>query len=358
MSSFLRGHSEPAAPGRRARWRNLVVGGLTLALAACAAGREPVAQSRVVWRSDIDYVRVEPQEAVATAPNDHPVTFSPEQIGDLLRSVQIVRPGQREFVVFGEETGGGLERLFNETEIAKIAPPLAYALKTAGPREDVAFSVSSVRQGQSFGLFAGTRATSARLFQRAGQLNLIFGELQIDYRQQVRPPGYGYYGYVSKIDKLRNPMIPGSRAEPGRMSVALYPQRGQDLATPDGAPRPDWVTLEPAVVLANAPSPAERELGAAAPVVGQQLDQLGERTEQLDAEQRALQQQVERLEQRLAQPAPPAVVAPAVPAQPAPLPDQTAHVEARLAGLKRLLDLGLITDELYRQKAAEILEDL
>lgn len=202
--------------------------------------------------------------------------------------------------------GSGVgEPLFAREELDELVDALAEALLVATPREDLIFSSSSRRGG---GIISMPYAVTARLFVQGDKLSLIVHDSRFDffgeYRGSNKPPVFVY----------------GSRTVAGTASI--------DRA---GATRrrADWI---------------EMPLGlAAAPVAPVTLPAPG-----------------------MAAPAAVAVPAPAaaVAAPPPPVPQRPRDAgffeeqEQRLAALKRLREKGLITEEEYQQKRAEILKTL
>jgi len=365
---------------RSARWCGAIP---ALAVLAACATAGPDGKPRVIWQSGLDYVRVEPQDSEAAPPNDHPVEFTPEQIGAMLASVEIVEPGQRRFYVFGEREERPPAPVFTATEIDKVDDPIAAALASAGPREDVTFATSDFHGVDPYGLIGDTLNTAGRVFYRDGELHLIFGEVHVAHAEEIKPRDHPRGGYVSKAARLTQPVPPGRRQGARQVAWRVAPEPGIDLAGGDGEARPDWLVLEPETVLARAEREREREREAAAtqaPEASEDLERLDDTTAAIADQQRALLERLEQVETELraarpapadATPEPPAFsfgAAPQAPRsapQPAPRPQPalldgaaSPELERRLARLRRLFDLGLITEAVYEERLHAILDDL
>ena len=145
-------------------WRHIILV-VAVALNGCAGlGASDDRDSRYVYQSDENYVRLEPIEPGAPA-NAHPFTVSAEQLRRLL-----ARPKVR------GASSIGTTPVFSQEELESIASPLASALSKAGPNQDVTFAVASHRG--LFGKLSPKSVTTGRMFVRGDSLNLIFGLMQ------------------------------------------------------------------------------------------------------------------------------------------------------------------------------------
>jgi len=311
--------SGPGARTLKTHWM-LVITGLSVALTACASSN-PETEGSLVWASENDYVRIEPHEQGRdVVPNQHPVSFSDEQIQQLLTTVEVARPRGRLETLVGRGDDAASLPVFTDRELRKLAAPLAEALAAAEPENDVLFSVSSFRKGELLGALGSTRSTTGRIFYQDDQLNLILGAVLVDPRQALEPRGHPYSCYVSKIDRAQQPLSTGSRIGSHEHTGDIVPTSGLTLASVDGEQRGDWALISPETLSAHAqeaPDVIDKdEPATAAPVTEPETE--------VTEEER---------------------------------PDQD-DLEARLAKLKRLLDRDLISEDLYNKKSAEILADL
>ncbi|MGI8739248.1 MAG: SHOCT domain-containing protein [Gammaproteobacteria bacterium] len=237
--------------------------------------------SRGVYTDDAYlHLRLEPQDDNA-APNDHPVDLKPKDIRRWLVDLE-VRPEESDEPV----------SLIPADQLPELSALLAQALGDAGSDQDVVFH-SFRRAGSWFG--SERRATTARVFYRDDALNLIFGELDDFYSEQ--------------INRNLQPLKPGFRDTGTDLSGELI--ASPQIAFVDG--RADWIRLDRNVIAAAPATPR-----AAAPV--------------------------------------PAIAAPT--ANPMPTDPRWSQLEERLLILDGLRSKGLITHEDYETKKRELLEIL
>lgn len=147
-------------------------------------------------------------------PNDHPARLAPAALRAAL---------QRVTVQAGAEPGP----LFGARELDALVGPLADALARATPGQDVIFAVGVDPSSAS----APRRVTSARLFRRERQLQLIVGRARqaLEARDATGAPGAAPH-------ELR----------PGRRTAPLDPALRLAVAAGGGSlERGDWVSLVP-----------------------------------------------------------------------------------------------------------------
>lgn len=254
-------------------------------------------------------VRIERSEPGAE-PNQHPIAIDAVAMRSLLASLQL--PGPK------------TEPLLTAAELDQIAAPLASALRKAAADQDVTFAVSD-RHGY-LGPLAPRAVTTARVFRREGQLQVIAGLVRHDFENQFRGTGYLI------------PFEPGSRAKAVNSDARIAVEAGAGNNR-----RPDWAVLwldakpaAPATVAAPAAAPS------AAPAAPS--------TSTAPAATPAAAAVV---------PAPRAGSVPET--APAAMPDSDTiyrNVSERLKALQRLRDAGLITEPEYQEKRRQILKDM
>lgn len=238
------------------------------------------------------HVRLEPRDESrgSVPPNDHPVEISGAQIEALLANIQ-VKP----------ENGDEPIPLIPAKQLTELSIIVAQALGDAKPDEDVVFH-SFQKAGSWFG--SSRRATTARVFYRDGALNLIFGDLDDFYSEQ--------------IDRSLQPLEPGYRNKLSELG-------GKLVASPQIAfvdDRADWIRID-TTSIATVPPVAQSPASVSPATVS-----------------------------------PPNTPATAAQAGQTSQDPRWAQLEERLLILDGLRRKGLITEEDYETKKQELLEVL
>lgn len=295
----------------------LASGALTLVCTAAAWAATDVPSGAVVlWSGDDQWVKIERQDDPAALPNDHPVQLGAEAVTNTLGALQVR--------IVDSDTGAESYRpVFTRKELENLATQIASGLANADPRQDVTFSTVGSHAMAAGGLVKDPGVNAGRVFYQGGKLNVIFGELQSNYRKK------NVYGQRTEDF---SPRRQGSRSKASKQKWTLATRPGVALhAAGSGGVRDDWVTIDPAVVVTQT---------AAAPTAPQPV------------------------------PPPPASVAaptaaagaamePAASSAPAPTTGKsTEDIEQRLQVLKDLKDKGLISEEAYNTKVQELLSEL
>lgn len=286
------------APG----WR-LMVTLCAFAPLTAMPGPPAFATEIVIWEGNDQSVFLSPQDATAAPPNDHPVTLAAEDVERMLVDLR--------FRFADQEPEAPPAAVFNPEQVKVLGEALATGLAMAEPFQDVTFSVVGAHR-LSPGAFARrNRLTAGRLFFREGELNLILGEIQSPYRKK------NIYG---RINEDFYPRQYGSRTQAEKHESELVATAGIGLHGDPQGERVDWVVFDPGIG---------------------RSDTTGSRTELASAFN---------------------ADAPAAPppagARPAPADEDSGSVEQRLRALKDLREQDLISEQAYRQKVDEILEDL
>jgi hypothetical protein len=247
-----------------------------------------------VYEGRFSYVRIETREPGA-ALNQHPFEVAPAALRVILEQARLA--------------GGKAESLFSTKQLDEITGPLATALGRATAEQDVSIAVSD--QFGFLGSLASRSVTTARLFRRDGQLQLIAGLVRRDFESQFRGSGY-----LIAFE-------PGQRAKPVERTAKLAVAAGTGSSVRD-----DWLALNTRVVAAAPAAPAAAGAATtAAPAAA-----------------------------AAAVASPAAAPAPAAPGRDADaLYRSTAD---RLRALEKLRADGLITDAEYQEKRRQILRDL
>lgn len=186
--------------------------------------------------SRTDFTRLVELEVKAPA-NDQPYVVDPERLRQALAELKVVRTISPEPVA-----------VFTEDQLKKIAAPLASALAKATPGQDVVFATTG--KNGLLGSASPSRVTTARVFAREGNLNVIFGLVHERYES-------------SELGFTPPAIEPGRRAQRLDPIWKIVPEaRMAHLAEK----RADWVVFDARALQApsSAPAPAANSSPASA----------------------------------------------------------------------------------------------
>ena len=311
----------------------IATGVLALMASATTWSANEKSKSVVLWEGQDQWVRIEPQDSSA-APNDHPVQLSAEEVSNALSALRIRATDK--------DSGTETQRAaFTRPEIANLAPQVVAGLGKANAKQDVTFSTIGSHAASAGALVKDPAVNAGRVFYQGGKLNVIFGELQTNYRKK------NIYGQRSEDF---TPRRQGSRDKASKQTWAIVTSPGIDLhAANGGAVRDDWVMIDP--VVAGSPAVATPEPSAAAP---RQAAAAPETTPAQSAAPGTASASAS------APPAAGGAQAPAAGAAAAATQTgkSAADLEQRLQALKDLKDKGLISEEAYNSKVKELLSEL
>jgi len=276
------------------RFFMLAIAGLLIVSSGTAlAGRD-----KTIWQSRDQFVAIEKQDGEGTAANDHPAKLSAEQLRSMLESLEITETDKNKVLP-----------VFNEPEREILVEMLREGLSLAGPKEDVTFAVIG-QFPTLFGLARERKVTTGRVFYRGGELNIIFGMVHRDFRDNE--------------DRRLAPFVPGSRTRPAELGGRISASAGEPGST---MKRGDWIVLSPASIGSSPGMPGESATPAMKPE---------------QAERRPPETGTTRKQE----------------SKPAKPDKQGRTVEERLMLLNDLRNKKLITEEEYRSKRLEILNEL
>ena len=259
-----------------------------------------------IWKSLDEFVVLAPQDALAgdaTPRNDEPIVIEPAKLAAALAKLRV-------------HEGKGVPEtipVFESDAARRLAGPLSTALERAAADQDVLFAIDMSQRAALLG--SKPVSVAGRAFYQNQRLQLIIGELHVS----TIPPEYKNYpiGYP-KPDRRLHPHQTGERAKEAHYDPAAAFETGDDvsLSVQHGKVRSDWLVLNVAALAAG-------ELPAAAPTTVS----MGNAT---------------------------------TPSAGAAKPSGSASpsIEERLLRLKRLREQDLITDEEYKRKRNEILDQL
>ena len=122
-----------------------------------------IAEDKVIFMFDNQFVALVPQDFEDAMPNDQPVIVSVPTLAKMLSAV----------LVSTRKSSNSDNRLFGENEIYILSQTLSSALAKASPDQDILFKTQS---GQ--GSLANLAVKKGRAFWRDSKLHLLFAEIQ------------------------------------------------------------------------------------------------------------------------------------------------------------------------------------
>jgi hypothetical protein len=335
----------------------LLVGGVT----GCASVTKYIpfigkkkAQERVVkniWTSGEQFVAIEKQDrqqGVAVKPNQHITEISVERVRIMLESMELRITGNDKAMP-----------LFNEDEIRILSEYIPVGLALSGPDEDVTFAVIG-HYVEALGVLKKREVTTGRVFYQDGRINIIFGDVHRELKETMGKPE----------DRRVFPFLPGSRAgSVGVLEGVILPKPGGEVFAKN---RQDWVAFQLNSGGGDALAQTEQEPEEEKPVVRRNTGTLSPAADLESPAPKYAAPQAPPAEQKYTPPAAaprytPATVAPRytgsavrdgrAPAQ-AAQPAARKSIEERLVILNNLRNKRLITEDEYREKRADILNEL
>jgi hypothetical protein len=312
-------NGESKCEDRAPRWRAVIASSLLVATWLLHSSAVDARSGDVIWEGDDQSVVLAPQDDANAPSNEHPVSLEPQDIEAMLSALRFRQADQ--------EADAPPAAVFNKEQVQVLSDAFANGLSRATKSQDVTFSVVGPHRLAPGALALRNRLTAGRAFFRDGKLNVIFGEIQSPYRKK------NIYG---RLEEDFYPRKFGSRIAPEAQESELVAGTGSSLRSEAGGRRGDWI------MFAASGASASAQPTQPVPIAGPQD---------------AAQTPGER-------PVPPDTGAPEqTPALPAHTDEpgaieQGPDIEQRLETLKRLREKNLISEEIYREKVDEILEDL
>lgn len=284
-----------------------------LSIAACTSSGGQKAERELLGPGD--QVRLIPREPSFPL-NDHPVRFSSADMQILLAAIR-VEPRTGEIPsgsnsICPENENCQYANVFSSRDIQQAAPVIARAFANAAPDQDIALSLSQLRASDTVTFLRDTRVTSARLFYRKGNLNVIFGAVDFDLAGEIATSGTATpktSGRPTVDPALLLDRHIGYQKQARNLDWSPVLSPG---AAFHSASRNDWIVLDPAVILATSTEASSRHAQ----------------------------------EPRATSPEP--VTDPAQ--------DAESNLEQKLKQLRRLYQNELIDEPLYREKVRELID--
>ncbi|ABA56578.1 hypothetical protein Noc_0036 [Nitrosococcus oceani ATCC 19707] len=304
---------------------------LILCLIACggdSAIKEEAGGSKegsILWQAGEQYVRLTSSDGAVG--NQHPAAVTPEEMRIVLESLFVP---ERRFIT------KKLNPIFSPAEVQVLSTALSQGLALARPNQDITF----VSIGTHQGTFAKVRkANTGRVFFRDGKLNIIFGMLHDEVRDQDRQTG-------EEIDRRLHPFVVGSRLFETKLPnvIALGEGKAFYLDPESGEEREDWLVLDIPTLVTNAkvdPNiPGEQQVDSS---LAENIKRSKQETQNLKEDLVKVKEVLFELKEELLE---------------LQQGGGYATIEARLQSLKNLYDNELISSDEYRAKRQGLLNEL
>jgi len=283
--------------------------------------------------------------------------LDPKELNAVLGSLEIPKKDKH---AEGKES----KPVFTVQQTDLLSQYLVKGLRSAKPDQDIIFAMQRTVE-RFVGLEPEQFFVVGRAFYKDNELNIIIG----DY-DRPRLSGYEAAYDPTHMGIVRYDFDFGKRKKPSRFEKTIVTMNGVENKELNNTRRRDWLVIDVHVAwIAH-----EQRIEA------RKKEQLAEKRKELrevlateeeeeikqgEEEQEALRRQVEQLEQEVQSERPqPPETAPAgagkpatteaVPAEPAAA---ETSLEERLKVLKRLLDQGLITEDIYNRKVEALLDE-
>ena len=280
-----------------------------------------------VWELNEQYVRLVEVEPDASA-NDHPVRIDKTELQQALASLQLWREGG----VFRDEES---LPVYPPGQAELIARYVSDALSKADAREDVIFNVRSYTS-VLLSMAKEREWTTGRVFYEDGGFNLIIGEYQkrLDKGKKIVEGSFGI------VDDFRDVYFdPGTRTRKGKMPGRIVTTSGVKLAR-EGGDRPDWVVLDiEAAALAYRESQTPLE-------IRKEERRAKAEAAKLTLERRQMREEMARMRKELKE------------LQAGGRTPAAASLENRLGKLLELHEKGLISEDEFKRRKEELLQEI
>lgn len=278
---------------------------------------------RILWEAGEQYVRLSSSDG---AVNQHPAAVTPEEMRAVLESLFVP---ERRFIT------KKLNPVFSSGEVQVLSVALTQGLALARPNQDIIF----VSMGFYQGTFAKVRkVNTGRVFFKDGKLNIIFGMLHDEVRDQDRQTG-------QEIDRRLHPFVIGSRLFETNLPDAIALEDGEAfyLDPESGEEREDWLVLDIPTLVANAKADPNISNEQVDPSLVEDIERSKQETQNLKKDLVKVKEVLFELKENLLE---------------LQQGGSYATIEARLQSLKNLYDSKLISNDEYQVKRRGLLNEL
>jgi len=312
----------------------------------------------VIWEAGTNqYFKYADIDTSRFGENQHPVDLDANRLHAIIGSLKIRKLDKH-------TAEDKFEAVFTAQQVDLLSEYLVKGLSDAKPDQDIIFAMQKTVE-RFFGLEPEQFFVAGRVFYKNDRLNIIIG----DYNRP-RLSGYEAAYDPTHMGIVRYDFDFGKRKKPSGFDKTIVSLNGVENKEFDDARRRDWLVIDVDVAwIAYEQMMQARkneEIAKKRKELKEVLATEEEDIEQAEKEQKTLRQQVEQLEQEVQAERPPSpAIVPATAGKPATTkaapaiaetPAETS-LEERLRVLKRLLDQGLITEDIYNRKVEALLDE-
>ncbi len=276
-----------------------------------------------LWQKGSDYV----DTAQVTNGNfDHPYNVHSKKVAQILSHVVIQKDNQDTFFSITNSDSSSLQ-VFTAKEIDALAHAVSELLSSATENDIIRFTISDQRSAY---LGGKKLSTSGSIFIKNNQLNLLLGEVHVDFQRKYLRSGSSVSNsrFASNAELSKFKLSTGSFTDEGEHKWALGIFPGAKAINT----RSDWIGIDLNKNYDFVEAQKPKEHSSAKYYSENQKQQLAQ-PEKLEARIRKLEE-----------------------AQVTESPAST--IESRLSTLRDLYKNGVIPEEAYRQKLDQILSEI
>ncbi|WP_420600660.1 hypothetical protein [Neptuniibacter sp.] len=194
-----------------------------------------VSYSDIRWQKGVDYIET---TKIANGNFDHPHKANPEKVARILSNV-VIKEGAKNTFFSISKPQANTRKVFSAAEIETLANAICNALSTMQPDEIITFTVSDQRSAY---LGGKNLSTSGSTFIKNNQLNLLFGEVHVDFQRQYLRSGASVsnsrFASNAELGKFR--LNTGDLTEETEHNWALSLFSGASAANS----RSDWISVD------------------------------------------------------------------------------------------------------------------
>ncbi|MAY42884.1 MULTISPECIES: hypothetical protein [unclassified Neptuniibacter] len=294
------------------------------------------ASSQNVWKDGINYIAIN-SDAMDNQ-NNHPYEIESKKLARILSHIKIESKDKKSLTsLISFDSEKKVIRVFTAKEIDVLAQGISKALEQSKKNEVVTFSVSDFRN-----VYFGDKrlSISGTAFIKNENLNLLFGEIHVDFHKKYVRSGQGVSNsrFASNVELSNFKLSTGNTSKEQDHDWQLKVFSGANSVNN----RSDWLSINLAQQYDYQESQAQTE------VIQNKYLSESQKAQQVQ-QPSDIEERLKRLEAATATTAATASKTPT---------ESVDSVEARLRKVKALYEDGIIPESVYLQKMNAIISEL